>query len=323
VAAAPDTVDGQWELAEWCRREMLLDLRKTPLRRIIELDPNHAYARRALGYQFLGGQWTTRDDFRRSEGYEFYKGKWRTPQEIEILEERARREIAYKDWLQKLRRHRHDLDMPERTRLAYESLTAVKDPAAVGPLGEMLFRERVRGVKMLYADVLAGINTADAVAVLVERVMHDPDEEMFHYCLKRLLEIKPPHLAEPFILALSDRSNAKVNRSAAALARIGDRGAIAPLIAALITTHTTVLPGRAGASGDTTTATFTEGGHSVRQNEGPRVIISHVRNQHVLDALTRLTGVNYEFDKERWHYWHAQEKKAQETSQPLADTRRQ
>src|SRR5687768_2152217 len=90
---APDTVEGQWTLAEWCRVNRLTSERRTHLERVIQIDPNHQSARRALGYQFLYGKWITRDEFRRQEGYEYYQGRWRTPQEIEILEARARTEL--------------------------------------------------------------------------------------------------------------------------------------------------------------------------------------------------------------------------------------
>src|SRR5437762_8860340 len=69
--AAADTVDGQWELAEWCRKNSLTRQREVHLRRVIELNPNHQQARFALGYQFQQGQWVTRSDARRQEGYEF------------------------------------------------------------------------------------------------------------------------------------------------------------------------------------------------------------------------------------------------------------
>jgi hypothetical protein len=322
AAAAADTPAGQWELAEWCREQSLFDQRKTHLRRIVELDPQHAPSWRALGYQFLDGKWITRDQFRRDEGYELYKGKWRTPQEIEILEALARTELAQKEWLQKLRRWRNDLNSPERAKLAYESLAEVRDPLVVKPLGELLARERVRRVKSLYADILAAINTPEAVGVLVQRVLYDPDEEVFHYCLNRLVAADPPHLADPFITALKDRNNVTVNRAAAALGRIDDRTAISPLIAALVTTHARVLPGRA--SPDATSATFSgDGSSSLAGNQGPQIVISRVRNQPVLDALIRLTGANFEYDQERWRYWHAQERVAQEASQSAVDARRQ
>lgn len=315
--AAADTIEGQWQLAEWCKVNRLLTQRKTHLRRIIELDPGHQQARHALGYQFLAGEWITPQDFRRREGYEYYRGRWRTPQEIEILEERARTELAEKDWLQKLVRYRRDLD-GERAKLGHESIVGIKDPHAVKPLGEMFNREQVRSVKMLYADVLCSINTADAVGVLVDRTLNDPDEELFYYCLDRLKQMQPPHLADPFVAALKDAGNAHVNRAAAALGKIGDRSAISPLIDALITTHAQLLPGRPGAGPNSTTSSFSDSGTFVKQNEGPKVVVAHVQNQHVLDALSKLTGASFAFDQRAWRYWHAQEKKSAEVKATVA-----
>lgn len=314
-AKAPLTgpsVDEQWQLAEWCRQNHLFDERKVHLRQIIAQYPNHPQARRALGYQFLNGEWITQSDFRRSEGYEYYKGRWRTPQEIEILESRGRMEQAQKDWLVKLRRFRKDLDDPTKAKPAHESLLAIKDSVAVGPLAAMMVRERSRRVKLLYADMLAQMNTSESIAVLIERTLSDPDIEVYYYCLDRLLELNPPHLALPYINALKDQYNERINRAAAALGRIDDPSAVSPLIDALITTHTHVLPRKPGTGPNSTTTGFSDDGTTFKQNEAPEVLVVHVQNQHVLDALTRLTGANFGYDQKGWRIWHAQELKAQQ-----------
>lgn len=320
---APDTIEAQWSLAEWCRTQGLTRERLTHLERIIQLDPNHQRARGILGYQYLNGEWITRSEFRRQQGYEYYQGRWRTPQEIEILEARGRTELAQKDWLVKLRRWRRDLATPDKARAAYDLIAAIDDPIAVSPLATAFGAEGDRRVKMLYADVLASINTEEAVGVLVDRTLNDPDEELFHYCLGKLVQLQPPHVSDGFIKALKDESNPRVNRAGAALGRLQDKSAISPLIDALITTHAVVLPGRPGTGPNSTSTTFGDGGSVLKQNEGPRVQITHVQNQHVLDALTRLTGANFGFDRRGWRFWHAQEKQAAEASRPLVDARRQ
>src|SRR6185312_4276079 len=63
--AVADTIEAQWELAEWCKKATLARQREVHLRRIVELNPNHQQARFALGYQFLKGQWISRSDARR------------------------------------------------------------------------------------------------------------------------------------------------------------------------------------------------------------------------------------------------------------------
>jgi PBS lyase HEAT-like repeat-containing protein len=313
----PDTVESQWELAEWCRKSSLARQREVHLRRVIELNPNHQQARFALGYQFHKGQWTTQANSRRQEGYELYRGKWRTPQEIEILESRSRNELAEKEWLARLKRWRRELDDRDKSRLAYDSLTAIKDPIAVGPIGEVFRRERARNVKAIYADVLAAIRTTEALKILVEQALGDPDEEVFYYCLGKLSQLTPPHIADPFIAALKDNNNVKVNRASIALGKLGDKSAISPLIDALVTTHTQVID-----NGEYTTTTFSSSGAAAAKGDGLELKVFHIQNQPALDALSKLTGADFGFDQRAWRYWHAQEKIASEASKPSVDARR-
>jgi hypothetical protein len=315
---AADTIDAQWELAEWCKRSALARQREVHLRRIVELDPNHQQARFALGYQFQKGEWITRADSQRQQGYELYRGKWRTPQEIDILESRSRNELAEKEWLGRLKKWRRELDDRDKAKLAYQSLIAINDPIAVGPIGQFFARERVRSVKTLYADVLAKIKTKDAILVLVERALSDPDEETFYYCLGKLVELAPPHIADPFIAALKDNSNAKVNRAATALARLRDKSAISPLIDALVTTHTEVVD-----NGTANTAVFSSAGTGMQKGDGLELKVYHVHNQPVLDALSKMTGADFGFNKQAWRMWHAQEKVAAEQSKPAVEARRE
>jgi tetratricopeptide (TPR) repeat protein len=321
AAATPDTAAAQWELAEWCRKNGLMAERQVHLRRVLELNPEHAEARRALGYQFLGGRWVTRADVRRDQGYELYRGQWRTAQEIDILEERARQELAEKEWLARLTRWRRDLEQRERKAQAMAALSQVRDPAAARPLGVLFAREPWRAMKLTYADLLVAIDTPVAHEVLLERMLADPDEEVFYGCLDRLVQLRPPQVTARLVEALKDNDNVRVNRAAIALGKLQDRSAISPLIDALRTTHTQVLARPRG--GEATAATFTSDGTYFKQGDGPKLLVTHVQNQPVLDALTRLTGVNFGFDQAAWRYWLAQERKAGQASDAAFDARRQ
>jgi HEAT repeat protein len=121
--------------------------------------------------------------------------------------------------------------------------------------------------------------------------------------------------------ALKDNDNVRVNRAAIALGKLQDRSAISPLIDALRTTHAQVLARPRG--GEATAATFTSDGTYFKQGDGPKLLVTHVQNQPVLDALTRLTGVNFGFDQAAWRYWLAQERKAGQASDAAFDARRQ
>lgn len=54
-----DTPNEQLQLAEWCLAEKLHLQARGHLERVIELDPDHAVARRMLGFQNIEGRWTT------------------------------------------------------------------------------------------------------------------------------------------------------------------------------------------------------------------------------------------------------------------------
>lgn len=52
-----DSVEGNWSLAQACKKANLPDQAMAHLHRVIELDPDHAAARAALGYQARNGEW--------------------------------------------------------------------------------------------------------------------------------------------------------------------------------------------------------------------------------------------------------------------------
>ena len=99
AAVAPDTVQGQWELAEFCRENHLTAQRTKHLERIIQLDPDHAEARRALGYSRVKGEWITVEEGMDAQGRKRYKGAWRLPQEIELMERTRKEELGQKEWI--------------------------------------------------------------------------------------------------------------------------------------------------------------------------------------------------------------------------------
>ena len=307
-----DTAAEQWKLAEWCKLQQLTAERNLHLGRVLELDDQHAGARRALGYVLVDNQWVRHAELKRQDGYELYKGRWRTIQEIELLESTAKRELAEKEWLGKIRRWRRDLDTP-KAREVTQYLTEIKDPCAVKPLLTVLKDEKHRQVKMLLVDIIANLESSAAVQGLVSTSLSDADEEIFYYCLEKIVKLDPPHVADPYIKALKETNNVTINRAGIALGRIGDRSAIAPLIAALVTAHAQTVGPMGRGAGDSYSQSFSSssngtGGTNFRANEGPKTIIYRVQNQHVLDGLSLLTGVNFGYDARAWQAWHSQEK---------------
>src|SRR5262245_55089223 len=91
-----NTPEAQWNIAEWCKEAGLAEQRKRHFQAVINLDPNHAEARKALGYQRYGSRWLTQEEHMQSQGYMRYKGAWRLKQEIEIESREQSDELATK-----------------------------------------------------------------------------------------------------------------------------------------------------------------------------------------------------------------------------------
>ncbi|WP_460185043.1 HEAT repeat domain-containing protein [Thermopirellula anaerolimosa] len=304
----PDTVEGQWELAQWCRERNLLEQRETHLRRILELDPDNVRVRAILGYTKINGEWKTRDEVMREQGYVLYKGRWMLPQEVQILEEKEQRQDSERDWTQRIRRLLTRLDADPA---AAEQLQNIREPAAVKPLLKVLGEERRDPVRLMLVQVLTRIDTPEAKRALAVLAVEDPVEEIRLACLKSLAESQFSESVPYFIGRLRDNNNVIVNRAAAALKAMGDKTAIPALIDALVTTHRVVLPPAQSGSIGATFSRSSDGRSGTGLSSGgnqPRVIRRQVPNRDVLEALVELSGQNFGYEPDVWKRWYAQER---------------
>jgi len=306
----PDTVEGQWELAEWCRENSNSAARKTHLERILELDPNHAAARRALGYTQVEGKWATQDSVMQARGYVKYKGRWVVPQEVELIEQRRKTEKAEADWRGKLKRWRDWLDS-DRAEEAVVQLRAIHDPDALPALTRALKEDENDVHRALYAQAVSSIQHPKALALLVQLSLEDPNEEVRLTALDFLAVEKHPDVIAQYVSGLRSKDNQSVNRAAECLRVMNSPTAVEPLIDALVTIHKHKIT---SGSPDSINSTFNTtpggggapGGLSVGQST--RVITQRLQNPAVLDSLIKLTGVNFDYDVPRWKQWLATRK---------------
>ncbi len=304
----PDTVEGQWELAEWCRERNLPQQREVHLRRILELDPDNVRVRAILGYTKVNGEWKTREEVMREQGYVLYKGRWMLPQEVQLLEEKEMRQASERDWLQRIRRMVARLDSDPA---AVEQLQNIREAVAVKALLKVLSEERRDPVRLLLVQAISRIDSPEAKRAMAVLAVEDPVEEIRLACLKSLADSKFPESVPYFIGRLRDRNNVIVNRAAAALKAMGDKTAVPALIDALVTTHRIVLPPAQSGSIGATFSRSSDGRSATGLSSGgnqPRVIRRQVPNRDVLEALAELTGQNFGYEPDVWKRWYAQER---------------
>jgi hypothetical protein len=315
---SPDTVDAHWQLAEWCREHKLRDERRQHLDRILELNPNHADARAALGFHQKDGQWMNRDDVMASRGLVLFDGKYVTPQQVELLKQQKEARVTQADWKNRVEQLRRALTgrRPDKASQAHADIQAIQDPQAADAVVDVLRRENDPQLKRLWIETAARLNSHVAIDALVNLSLHDPDEEIRHQSLEYLIKSRPTGLTTPYIRALRDKDNEIINRAGAALGQIGERDAIGPLIDALVTKHTIKA---SAANPDQHSYTFSQGGGGGGDSGGafsfggsaPKVVTKLVQNRAVLDALIALSGnANFEYDQVQWRGWLAAQAKA-------------
>ena len=309
---SPDTVDGNWKLAEWCRDHKLSDSRRRHLERVIELDPNHAPARTALGFHQKDGQWMNRDDVMASRGMVLYEGKYLTPQQVELMKQEKESRVTQADWSNRIKQLRRAAlgRRQDGSAKARADILAIRDPQAAEAIVGLLRSENDPGLKQLWIEVASQLDNRAAVDALVNLSLVDPDEEIRHLCLDSLVKSHHPGLATPYVRALRDKDNEIINRAGAALGQIGDRDAMSPLIDALVTKHkmkvSDVNPDQHTYSFSKDSNSFSFGGGG-----GPQFIIQPKRNPAVLDALVKLSGgANFDYDQVQWRSWLAAQAKA-------------
>ena len=313
----PETLEGQWKLAEWCRENRLPKQRKVHLERVLDIDPQHAPARHALGYSQIQGRWVTQEQLMTENGYVRSKlapGKWVLPQEKELLEQHSKETKAQLDWAAKLRRWHAWLDT-DKAAQAEANIRAIDDPYAARALAKSLASDSRREVRMIYVEALGRIDASAGLDALVTASLADDDEEIRLACLDQVVAHHYKPAVGKYVQALKSKDNATINRAAVCLSQMKDPSAVSPLIDALVTTHTFRIqkgqPGQTSATFGTGPNAGGGGGFSFGGG-GVEIVKQRIENRAVLQALVDLTdGVSFNYDTKAWKYWYTARKKPQ------------
>jgi hypothetical protein len=307
----PDTVQGQLQMADWCRDNNLPVQRKTHLERVLRLDPDQADARRTLGYRKVKDKWMTQDEEMADKGYVKREGRWMTQQDAELRDSRNKQRTAEVEWVKKIRTYRDRLDGKQSEEVA-KKLRAINDPMAIFALTERLVKKRDprTDARLMYVEALARINTHEARGPLAICAIDDPVEEVRLSCLDELEKQKDEGVTAYFVGRMRDKhtSNAVINRAGVALGRIKDPSCIEALIQYLMTIHEEVLPAAGGPGSMTSTFSKNGGGGGLSMNQKPQKISRLIQNQGVLDALVAITGQNFGYDDRAWRTWYTNQK---------------
>jgi len=217
---------GRAELARWCSREKLKAEAAKMWRAVIAIDPDHAEARKALGYTKLeDGRWATEEEIMSAKGLVKHDGRWMTPAERDAAAAKAAEAERSREARQRARRALNDLGSGSENRRA----EAAKTLSAIG-WGDKLevLLDAISGdttpLRRYAAAELGGCADPAAVPKLVRAWLADGDEGVRKAAGLSLQRMNAPEAAlSPILRAVvGDRADVRA-RALDVLKDIPDR----------------------------------------------------------------------------------------------------
>jgi hypothetical protein len=319
-AKVADSPSDHWRAAQWCGERGLAANRQTHLERILELDPQHVPARRALGYHMIHGQWIQRTEYLEQRGYRRHAGSWVLGPEVQLLEaiqqERRAADLLKDSIVRLIRDYQRSPSVEGLNRLAQ-----ITDPRAAAILNQLIWSVKDAAVVHAMIQSLGHLPTQTAVDGLLD-VYFYANSDAYRQLAVDQFSGGGRQLAERrLIKALGHRNNKVVNRASEALGVLGNAGTIGPLIDALISRHHPDDLDRSLARLPASPVRFIQFDEpTFGLGDRQSAPLQAVENPSVLAALVRITeGVNFGYEQRAWSRWHIS---ATQISAPIDNLRR-
>lgn len=86
AALAADDAEAIYELGRWLEQNDWESRARLVFEEVLEIDPDHKGARRALGHKLFEGEWVSPDEINRRSGLVEYRGRWYTKHDLAELQ---------------------------------------------------------------------------------------------------------------------------------------------------------------------------------------------------------------------------------------------
>jgi hypothetical protein len=304
------TVENHFYWAKWCSENQLPDQVRVHWQQILELDPEHAEARKVLGYSRTPSGWVSHEDTYVKRGLiQDRQGRCKTPQQIEVENILGGQTEEAQHWQRTIRELYRRLPNPQ----AEAELWAIRHPDAFVPIRKILVDETDPEKRKMLLRLLAQFSDVASLQFVAAWAIRpdEPYDEVRKLCVEELRKrIKEhPEIRQTVMAVYRNSLNPRAGQevillAAQAVADFGGYEAVPELIEVLVVMKTETYQPQAPTYG------IGSGGSGFSQPGGPVTRQIPVTNQPVLSALRKLTGVNFEFNQGAWREWYRQSQRS-------------
>lgn len=325
-----DSAAGHFEMACWCDYKGMKSEQLKHLKRVIELDPEHADARKALGYVRQGKDWV----------------KAKSPKTLTDEDREIRRKAREQDaiirkklseWhvkIQAIESGRLDPTRNDAARKQFADgraqIMGIRDPFAIGPMAEVLSRGDVP-TRRLLVEALARFEQDEAVMNLIVLALLDRDSGVRASAGDALAARKDMRIADAVRRAMYSEREWTIRNAAATLGRLKAMEAVPDLVSMLSTERLGIERVSDAIYLDSIIYVFgrpvgysSGGSYLIYQPNGIgcmgpgalvaavdhyEVALKSVYRTEVQEALIAITGQNFGFDRDAWMEWWDKRKK--------------
>jgi len=325
----PDTAQGHYDLAQWCKAEGFIAEMKSELRRAIDLDPDFGPARRDLGYIRDGnGRWSIPENLRVRH----------IPEAEQIRKDEAaaiRKEIG--KWTTRVRQIRSNkLEGGNRTetskmfQIGRRQLLGMNDPLAIPAIAGVL-SAGAEPTRRVMIEALSRFQEDDATLNLIMASIFDPSPDIRRRAAEAVAPRKDARMVAEYRSALRSGEDQVVRNAARALGVIGAEEAVPDLIPLLdVAGYATVVITRqeyfVSALNDYCGPTITcfggvplfyyppsisvfGAGSVIGSSWYTEIDKMAIYRTEVQEALIAITGKNFGFDMAAWNRWWEQRRR--------------
>lgn len=313
----PGDPEPRYALAQWCKDVGLAREAHEMLEEVIRLAPDHAQARRDLGFVKDGERWVTEEELRRKLGLEKVDGKWIPAAEAKRIRHSAEVHKALQKALGDVA-HGH----PEQGQAELAALAQDPDPALVTQLALERLGDREAPVRLAVCGLLGKLKAKEAAPRLANLVFDDAELEVALAAARALWSLEEVPGRTSVVQNLFHKKESVRDRAAEALGAVLDPETIPYLIEALYLKTVRIVevqePGEQviirGTPGEVPIAGRFGGYHQpvMGVSSGETVLRAEdvfLSSKPVLRALAKMSGRDFGFLKGDWFRWWASEGK--------------